>query len=406
MPNAADPLPLPLAPPVTVIHPALLTADHAHPPGDVTVADPVVAAALTDWPDGEIANVHVAGDCVTVTACPAIVSVPDRWDAFGFAAMLKVVDPLPFPFAPPVIVIHTALLAADHVQPVSTVTEAEPDDAAAPAVWLVGATVKRHGAAACVTAKICPAIVNDPERGAAFGFAPMLNVVDPLPLPLAPPVTVIQALLLEAVQAHPVGEVTVDEPVVAAEDTDWLDGEMPNVHGAAACVTVKVWPAIVSEPERDVAFGFAPMLKVVDPFPLPLAPPVTVIHAALVTEDHVHPVGEVTAADPFAPDAPADWLEGVIPYVQGAAACVTVNVCPAIVSVPVRGEILGFEAMLIETVPLPSPLVAPTSVSHAALLVADHVQPGAAVTFVEVDPPAAAAWNEPGAIEFVHGAPA
>jgi hypothetical protein len=78
------------------------------------------------------------------------------------------------------------------------------------------------------------------------------------------------------------------------------------------------------------------MLKVVDPLPLPLAPPVIVNHAALLVADHAHPVGEVTLDDPVAAAALVDWLAGEIEYVQGAAACVTEYVCPAIVSVPVR----------------------------------------------------------------------
>jgi hypothetical protein len=148
------------------------------------------------------------------------------------------------------------------------------------------------------------------------------------------------------------------------------------------------------------------MLKFVDPFPLPLAPPVTVIHAALLAAVHAHPVGVVTAVDPVVALAPADWLDGEIEYVQAAAACVTVNVCPAIVSVPVRCDAAGFGAILNETVPLPEPLVAPTSVNHDALLVAVHAQPVTPVMFVDVDPPAAVAENDVGASENVQGTPA
>jgi hypothetical protein len=96
----------------------------------------------------------------------------------------------------------------------------------------------------------------------------------------------------------------------------------------------------------------------------------------------------------------------LIEYVHGAGACVTVNVWPPIVSVPCRCEAAGFAPMLNETVPLPSPLVAPTSVIQGALLVAVHVQPVMPVTAVDVDPPAAAAENAFGAIEKLQGAPA
>jgi hypothetical protein len=42
------PLPLPLPPPVTVIQPVLLVADHVQPVGLVTVDEPVAAAAVID----------------------------------------------------------------------------------------------------------------------------------------------------------------------------------------------------------------------------------------------------------------------------------------------------------------------------------------------------------------------
>jgi hypothetical protein len=78
------------------------------------------------------------------------------------------------------------------------------------------------------------------------------------------------------------------------------------VQGAAACVTVYVCPAIVSVPVRCEPLGFAPMLKFVEPLPLPVAPLVTVIHAALLVADHVQPVGVVTAEEPVVAPAPAD----------------------------------------------------------------------------------------------------
>jgi hypothetical protein len=71
---------------------------------------------------------------------------------------------------------------------------------------------------------------------------------------------------------------------------------------------------------------------------------------------------------------------GVIAYVHAAPACVTVNVCPAIVSVPVRWAVPLFAAMLNGTDPLPLPVVAPDSVNQVALLEALQVHPAAAVT--------------------------
>ena len=67
---------------------------------------------------------------------------------------------------------------------------------------------------------------------------------------------------------------------------------------------------------------------------------------------------------------------------------VTVTVWPATVSVPVRWDVEVFAVALNVTVPLPLPLAPPLMVSHAALLVAVHVQPVAAVTLVAEDPAA------------------
>ena len=85
------------------------------------------------------------------------------------------------------------------------------------------------------------------------------------------------------------------------------------MQGAAACVTENVWPAIVSEPLRCVAFGFAAALNATVPGPLPLAPLVTVSQVvSLLTPVHAQPVGAVTAVDPVAPVAATDWLAGLI----------------------------------------------------------------------------------------------
>jgi hypothetical protein len=166
--------------------------------------------------------------------------------------------------------------------------------------------------------------VTVPERGVPFGFAAILNEADPLPLPVAPPVNVIHPALLVDDHAHPVGAVTAAEPVVAVAATDCVDGEIAYVQGTAACVTVKVCPAIVSVPMRCDAFGFGATLKDARPPPLPLVAPSSVIHAALLAAVHAHPAGAVTVDDPVAAPAPTDCADGEIAYVHGTAACVTV----------------------------------------------------------------------------------
>ena len=74
-----------------------------------------------------------------------------------------------------------------------------------------------------------------------------------MPLPLAPALIVSQASLLVAVQLQPVPAVTATLPVVATEDVRFDDvGEIVNVQGAPAWVTVKVCPPTVIVPVRDV----------------------------------------------------------------------------------------------------------------------------------------------------------
>jgi len=72
-------------------------------------------------------------------------------------------------------------------------------------------------------------------------------------------------------------------------------GEIAKVHGTPVCVSVKVWPAIVTVPFRLAAAVFAATEIATVPFPLPEAPAVTVIHDALLAAVQPHPVGAVTS---------------------------------------------------------------------------------------------------------------
>ena len=104
---------------------------------------------------------------------------------------------------------------------------------------------------------------------------------------------------------------------------------------AAACVTVNVAPAIVKVPLRLEAIVFAATSKVTEPLPDPVAPPVTVSHEVLLVAVQLHPVATVTVLLPPPAAAVKDCVVGDIDGEQDAAAWVTVNVLPAIVSVPV-----------------------------------------------------------------------
>ena len=62
-------------------------------------------------------------------------------------------------------------------------------------------------------------------RALVVGLADALNATVPVPLPLAPLVTVNHdVLLLTPVHAHPAGVVTVVDPVPPPATTDWLVG--------------------------------------------------------------------------------------------------------------------------------------------------------------------------------------
>jgi hypothetical protein len=127
------------------------------------------------------------------------------------------------------------------------------------------------------------------------------------------------------------------------------------------------------------------------PVPVPLLPPVTVIHAVLLlTAVHAHPLVVVTAADCEPPAATTLWDVGASVKAH-APACVTVTVCDAIVSVPVRGLVEVLTAIAYATVPLPFPLPPPVTEIHDALLAPVHAQPLVVVTAVDNAPPAAGA---------------
>ena len=148
-------------------------------------------------------------------------------------------------------------------------------------------------------------------------FVATLKVTGPFPLPLAPALMVIHATLLEAAQLQPVDAVTVTVPELPPDATLADVGEIVGAH-AVACVTVKVLPAIVRVPVRLVVPVFAAAAMVTVPFPVPAAPAVTVIHAALLTAVHTQPAAALTVVPAVPPAAGSDWLVGEIVGAHGA----------------------------------------------------------------------------------------
>jgi hypothetical protein len=92
---------------------------------------------------------------------------------------------------------------------------------------------------------------------------------------------------------------------------------------------------------------------------------------------------------PIPPAAGKDWFVSPLnANVHEAARCVTVNVSPAIVSVPRRSPPV-FAATAAATTPLPSPPPLSVIVMKSALLAAVHLHPEFAVIAIVTEPPLA-----------------
>lgn len=126
----------------------------------------------------------------------------------------------------------------------------------------------------------------------------------------------------------------------------------------------------------------------------------TVSHAESEAAVHAHPALLVVSAK--VDDEPVDAalaVDGAIPYVQLAAACVTVNVLPWTVMTPTRCAAAAFAVADQVSVALPEPLGGVT-VSHAEESEETvHAQPEPLDVKAKVDEEAAAAaLAAPGAI--------
>jgi hypothetical protein len=124
-----------------------------------------------------------------------------------------------------------------------------------------------------------------------------------------------------------------------------VSGTTENVH-AAGSVTRKLFPAIVSVAVLATAVVLAAAVNPTLPELVPLAPLEIVTHDALLVAVQLHPAVVVTVTVPLPPAADSAWLVGEIAYAQGAAAWLTVNVLPPMVSVPVRDVVPVFAATM------------------------------------------------------------
>jgi hypothetical protein len=158
--------------------------------------------------------------------------------------------------------------------------------------------------------------------------------------------------------------------------------------GAAACVTTNAWPPIVT-----VALRAAPVLPATTMFtelvPVPLAG-LTDTQADPLDAVHPHPVAlAVTVTLPLPAADVNAWLVAERAIVQGggAAACVTTNAWPPIVSVALRAAPV-FSATTILTAPVPVPPAGLTE-TQAEPLDAVHAQLVALAVTVRLPLPAA-----------------
>src|SRR5438045_9449512 len=88
-----------------------------------------------------------------------------------------------------------------------------------------------------------------PLRGPA-AFASTVIVTVPLPAPLEPPATEIHGAVLTAVQLQRAAALTAVVVLPPLDVIDWLVGDSVKTHGAAACQSVTVWPALTIGPVR------------------------------------------------------------------------------------------------------------------------------------------------------------
>lgn len=133
------------------------------------------------------------------------------------------------------------------------------------------------------------------------------------------PLNVIHDVPDETVQAHVDNVVTVMLPVAPSGGTVTVRGDTENVHDAAASLTTKLLPAIVSVAERDCVVVLDAAVNPTLPEPFPVAPLVIVTHDAPLDAVQLHPAIVVTVTVPLPPLAASEVPVGEIVNAQGAA---------------------------------------------------------------------------------------
>jgi hypothetical protein len=220
--------------------------------------------------------------------------------------------------------------------------------------------------------------VRDPPELAAT-----LSFTVPFPDPDAPAATVIQLSLLATVHAQPSPAVTLTVTSPPVAPTCWDCGAMAKVQ-PADCDTEICFPATFIVPVRAGPVTGA-ILNLIVPPPLPDVWPVSAIHDAPLDAVHSQPSAAPMVADPLPPPAPKDCDNGPTSKLQPFD-CVSVTLCPATSTVPVRvGPLVG--STTIRAAPGPAPVVPSVTRAQSTLLAAVHGHPAPVVTAMVVVPP-------------------
>lgn len=117
----------------------------------------------------------------------------------------------------------------------------------------------------------------------------------------------IHDVVLDEDHAQPAWVVTATVPVELLETTVAVMGLAVKVHGAA-CVTVKLFPAMVRTADRCVVPVWAATENPTVPLPLPVAPLEIVTHDAPLVAVQAQPAPVVTLTVPVLAVAATDWL--------------------------------------------------------------------------------------------------
>jgi hypothetical protein len=150
------------------------------------------------------------------------------------------------------------------------------------------------------------------------------------------------------------------------------------------CVTVTVCPATVTDPDRGGPVYGTALTRAIA-VPVLSAPSTMVSQDVLLEADHVQAGGAVT---PTARGFPLGgiWMLVVLTWKVQLVACLTVNVCPAIETVPLLA-LPGFGATFSLTVSPPVPVSPRLTSIQEVLLTAFHEQPFVAETLTSITPP-------------------